>query len=82
MEVSTTSLSYLIAAILFEIGSALCGSANLMDVLIFGRALAGLGGAGLYLGVLTLLSALTTASERPLYIASTGLVWGFGSVLG
>lgn len=53
-----------------------------MDVLIFGRALAGLGGAGLYLGVLTLLSALTTASERPLYVASTGLVWGFGSVLG
>ncbi|ERF73026.1 hypothetical protein EPUS_07120 [Endocarpon pusillum Z07020] len=73
---------YLIALVLFEIGSALCGSANLMDVLIFGRALAGLGGAGLYLGVLTLLSALTTASERPVYVASTGLVWGLGSVLG
>jgi MFS family permease len=53
-----------------------------MDVLIFGRALAGLGGAGLYLGVLTLLSSLTTAPERPLYVASTGLVWGLGSVLG
>lgn len=73
---------YLIALILFEIGSAICGSANMMDVLVFGRALAGLGGAGLYLGVLTLLSALTTASERPIYVASTGLVWGFGSVLG
>ncbi len=53
-----------------------------MDVLFFGRALAGLGGAGLYLGVLTLLSALTIASERPIYIAYTSLVWGFGSVLG
>ncbi|KAL8916099.1 MAG: hypothetical protein Q9172_006453 [Xanthocarpia lactea] len=53
-----------------------------MDVLIFGRTLAGLGGAGLYVGVLTILSALTLAAERPLYIASTGLVWGFGAVLG
>jgi MFS family permease len=53
-----------------------------MDVLIFGRALAGLGGAGLYVGVITLLSALTTPIERPLYVASTGLTWGTGSVLG
>ena len=73
---------YLSAVVLFEIGSALCGSANKMDVLIFGRALAGLGGAGLYVGVLTLLSACTNAAERPLYVASTGLTWGFGAVLG
>ena len=74
--------NYVIAVVLFEIGSAICGAANMMDVLIFGRALAGLGGAGLYVGVLTLLSALTTPQERPLYVASTGLIWGFGSVLG
>ncbi|KAI4123474.1 MAG: hypothetical protein LQ338_005238 [Usnochroma carphineum] len=73
---------YITAVIVFEVGSALCGSANKMDVLIFGRALAGLGGAGLYVGVLTLLSACTSAAERPLYVASTGLVWGFGAVLG
>jgi MFS family permease len=53
-----------------------------MDVLIFGRALAGLGGAGLYVGVMTLLSALTTPTERPIYLASIGLLWGLGSVLG
>lgn len=44
--------------------------------------LAGLGGAGLYVGVLTLLSSLTTPQERPIFIASIGLIWGGGSVLG
>ena len=73
---------YIVAVILFEIGSALCGSANLMDVLIFGRVVAGVGGAGVYVGVMTFLSSLTTASERPLYIGAVGLVWGFGAVLG
>ncbi|KAI9776218.1 MAG: hypothetical protein M1839_000539 [Geoglossum umbratile] len=75
-------INYIVSLLLFEIGSAICGAANMMDVLIFGRALAGLGGAGLYVGVLTLLSALTTPTERPLYVASTGLIWGAGSVLG
>ncbi|KAF2848079.1 MFS general substrate transporter [Plenodomus tracheiphilus IPT5] len=74
--------NYLIALFLFEVGSAICGAANMMDVLIFGRALAGVGGAGLYVGVLTLLSTLTNATERPLYLASIGLLWGAGSVLG
>lgn len=53
-----------------------------MDALIFGRVIAGLGGSGLYLGVLTILSSITTPQERPLYVASSGLTWGFGSVLG
>ena len=75
-------VNYIVSLLLFEIGSAICGAANMMDVLIFGRVLAGLGGAGLYVGVITLLSALTTPTERPLYVASTGLTWGTGSVLG
>jgi predicted MFS family arabinose efflux permease len=36
--------------LLFEIGSALCGAAPSMDALIVGRAIAGLGGAGIFLG--------------------------------
>ena len=53
-----------------------------MDVLIFGRVVAGVGGAGVYVGVLTFLSALTTPTERPLYVGAIGLVWGSGAVLG
>jgi MFS family permease len=74
--------TYLIGLFLFEIGSAICGAAPTMDVLIFGRTLAGVGGAGLYVGVLTLLSTLTLPGERPVYMSSTGLIWGAGNVLG
>jgi MFS family permease len=34
----------------FEIGSALCGAAPSMNALIIGRVIAGMGGAGMYLG--------------------------------
>lgn len=63
---------YLFTVFLFEAGSAICGAANSMDLLIFGRALCGLGGVGLYAGVMTLLSVTTTEHERPMYIGLTG----------
>jgi len=34
----------------FEIGSALCGAAPTSNALIVGRVIAGMGGAGMYLG--------------------------------
>ena len=34
----------------FEVGSALCGAAPTSNVLIAGRVIAGMGGAGMYLG--------------------------------
>ena len=73
---------YLFTVFLFEAGSAICGAANSMDLLIFGRVLCGLGGVGLYAGVMTLLSVNTTEHERPMYIGFTGLTWGLGTVLG
>ena len=73
---------YLLNVFLFEAGSAICGAANTMDVLIFGRAICGLGGVGMYAGVMTLLSITTTEHERPIYIGLTGVTWGLGTVLG
>jgi len=35
---------------IFEIGSAICGAAPTSDALIIGRVIAGIGGAGMYLG--------------------------------
>jgi len=67
---------------LFAAGSAICGAANTINVLIFGRALAGLGGSGYYMGVMTLISAFTLPQERPIYMAGTGVLFGAGSVLG
>ncbi|KAF7554592.1 hypothetical protein G7Z17_g2759 [Cylindrodendrum hubeiense] len=67
---------------LFEVGSAICGAAPSMDVLIVGRAICGVSGSGLYVGVMSLIAVTTTMAERPLYISATGLTWGLGIVLG
>lgn len=74
--------TYIAAVAIFEVGSAICGAAPTMDVLIVGRAICGLGGVGMYVGVMSLLAATTTIHERPTYVAGTGLIWGLGTVLG
>ena len=53
-----------------------------MNALIVGRAIAGIGGSGMYVGVMALLSVNTTEHERPQYIGLTGITWGLGTVLG
>ncbi|KAM0809853.1 putative Major facilitator superfamily domain-containing protein [Seiridium cardinale] len=73
---------FLVSLILFEAGSAVCGAAPNMVAIIVGRAIAGVGGAGVYVGGLTYISILTTPRERPLYLAILMSVWGFGNVLG
>ncbi|KAK4247367.1 major facilitator superfamily domain-containing protein [Corynascus novoguineensis] len=73
---------YILSSILFNVGSAICGAAPNMDALIVGRVLAGMGGNGMYLGVMTLLSVNTSDRERPGYLSFVGLVWGIGTVLG
>ncbi|KAI3328681.1 MFS drug efflux transporter [Ustulina deusta] len=73
---------YIICVLIFEVGSAVCGAAPNMDALIVGRTICGLGGAGMYTGVLVLLSAQTTEQERPVYFGFTGLAWGLGTILG
>ena len=73
---------YILCVVLFETGSAICGGAQNMDTLIVGRVICGLGGAGMYTGVMVLLSLTTSESERPMYFGLTGLTWGLGTMLG
>lgn len=71
--------TYIGCVLFFEVGSAICGGANNMNTLIVGRVLCGISGIGMYVGVMTLLSVTTTIQERPLYVGSTGLMWGIGA---
>ncbi|KAI9835615.1 MAG: hypothetical protein M1837_003704 [Sclerophora amabilis] len=68
---------YVISTFIFMVGSAVCGAAPTMDAMIVGRVIAGAGGNGMYLGVLTLISVNTSDKERP-----TGLIFGIGTVVG
>ncbi|KAI1289073.1 putative MFS drug efflux transporter [Xylaria venustula] len=73
---------YIFNVVLFEAGSALCGGVPNINAFIVSRVLRGIGGAELYIGVMTLISITTTMAERPLYASSTGITWGLGIVLG
>ncbi|KAK4555208.1 hypothetical protein LTR86_007504 [Recurvomyces mirabilis] len=67
---------------LFEFGSLLCGVANSSKMLIVGRAVAGMGTAGLQNGAFTIISASVPLHKRPALIgilqalAQLGIVFG------
>jgi MFS family permease len=63
---------FIASIVIFEAGSAVCGAAPNMDTLIVGRAIAGLGGSGIFLGTLNFFSLTTTHQERGNYIAGVG----------
>ncbi|KAF2498757.1 putative MFS drug efflux transporter [Lophium mytilinum] len=67
---------------IFMVGSAVCGAAPSMNAFIVGRALTGVGGSGIYMGGIMVLSALTDAVERPMYISYVGMMWCLGTSLG
>lgn len=50
---------------IFEIGSALCGAAQSSVMLIIGRTVAGIGGAGLMNGAFTILNSCVAPKRRP-----------------
>ncbi|KIM93854.1 hypothetical protein OIDMADRAFT_45984 [Oidiodendron maius Zn] len=67
---------------IFEIGSLVCGVAPSSTAFIIGRAVAGIGGAGLFSGGLTIVSTTSTKEQRPKILA---LVYAFsmlGTVVG
>lgn len=62
--------------------SALCGGAPNINAFIIGRALAGVGSTGMYIGLITILTVNTTNLKRPKYLSLTGFWWGIGTVFG
>ncbi|KAF2103662.1 efflux pump [Rhizodiscina lignyota] len=64
----STKITYMAFLALFEVGSALCGAAQSSKMLIVGRAVAGLGVAGLSNGAMTIISASAPLHKRPALI--------------
>lgn len=71
-----------IAIVIFLIGSALCGLAQNMPMLIGFRALQGLGGGGLMVLSMAIVGDLVSPRERGRYQGLFGAVFGASSVLG
>ncbi|KAK5042894.1 hypothetical protein LTR84_012396 [Exophiala bonariae] len=68
--------------VVFEIGSAVCGAAPNSVAFIWGRAIAGLGAAGLFNGAMIMLMYCSPLEKRPIYMGLMGAVFGVASVAG
>jgi EmrB/QacA subfamily drug resistance transporter len=73
---------FMIAIVIFLIGSALCGLAQNMDELVLFRAIQGLGGGGLISLVLSIIGDVVSPRERGRYQGYFGAVFGLSSVGG
>ncbi|KAK8016709.1 major facilitator superfamily transporter [Apiospora rasikravindrae] len=73
---------YLAAICLFELGSLICGVAQNSVTLILGRAIAGLGAAGIMSGALLILAHSIPLEKRPMYAGMIGSMYGIASVAG
>ncbi|KAF3808048.1 Rubrofusarin-specific efflux pump aurT [Colletotrichum gloeosporioides] len=74
--------TFLVSVFLFEVGSAICGAAPSSDVFIFGRALAGVGSAGILTGVIIVIVHAVPLHKRPMYQGMFGAVFGIASIVG
>ncbi|GKZ24625.1 hypothetical protein AbraIFM66951_012029 [Aspergillus brasiliensis] len=73
---------YLISLVIFEIGSLVCAVAKNPVTLIVGRAIAGLGAAGVAVGMFTLIGLISPPEKRPQLLGIAGATYGISAVLG
>lgn len=73
---------YLTAVFIFEVGSLVCAVAPSSSAFIVGRAIAGMGTAGLFSGSVVILSYTLPLRKRPAAFGLIGAMWGISSVAG
>ena len=71
-----------VAILIFQGGSLMCALANSMNVLIGGRVMAGIGGAGVNSGVFVIVSEVVPINKRPMALSLLGIIFAIASVLG
>lgn len=73
---------FLASIIIFEIGSAVCGAAPSSTAFILGRAVAGMGAAGMMNGSIIIIMHTVPLEKRPMFQGLIGAVFGIASVVG
>ncbi|KAJ5919851.1 hypothetical protein N7454_009686 [Penicillium verhagenii] len=74
--------TFLVSLFIFELGSLICGVAPNSNALIVGRAIAGLGGAGMATGGFTIIAFSSEPKRRPLFTGLVGSAYGLSAVAG
>ncbi|KAH7132101.1 major facilitator superfamily domain-containing protein [Dendryphion nanum] len=73
---------YLSALFIFEVGSLICGVSPNSTALILGRAIAGVGAAGIFSGAILIIANTVPLRQRPTYMGLVGGMYGIASVAG
>lgn len=74
--------SFLLSIFIFELGSLICGVAPTSEALIVGRAIAGVGAAGIATGAYTIVAFSAEPSKRPMFTGVIGASYGIAAVVG
>ncbi|KAJ5313909.1 uncharacterized protein N7443_000793 [Penicillium atrosanguineum] len=75
-------ISFMISIFIFEIGSLVSGVAPNSITLIVGRAITGVGGAGISSGAFTIIALSAPPKQRPAYIGILGAAYGVAAAIG
>ncbi|KAK3997528.1 major facilitator superfamily-domain-containing protein [Cladorrhinum sp. PSN332] len=75
-------ISFLIAIFIFEMGSLVCGAAPNSKTLVVGRAIAGIGAAGIGSGAYTIIAFAAEPKKRPVFTGILGTAYGVAAVIG
>lgn len=71
---------FLFACFIFELGSLICAVSPDSTVLIVGRAIAGVGAAGIFTGAYVIMACAVPLAKRPAYTGMIGGMYGIASV--
>jgi len=75
-------ISFLMAIFIFELGSLICGVAPNSPALIVGRAIAGVGAAGVGSGAYTIIAFAAEPKKRATLTGVIGASYGLAAVTG
>lgn len=78
----SVKIVYLTAVAIFELGSLVCATAPNTVAFIIGRAIAGVGAAGVYSGSVIVLTHSAPLDKRPMYTGILGAAVGVASIVG
>ncbi|GJE92686.1 MFS general substrate transporter [Phanerochaete sordida] len=82
LSISRPKAIFVVSILLFEAGSLICAVSPSADVLIFGRAFAGVGAAGLWICIMSVFARVSTLKQRPLLLGAMGAIYAVCTVAG
>ncbi|KAM0720750.1 hypothetical protein Q7P37_004887 [Cladosporium fusiforme] len=74
-------LWYLISILIFQVGSIVCAVAKNPTTLIVGRAIQGVGGSGVTVGLFCIVAFATPPAKRPQYLGMVGAMYVIAAVM-